>query len=662
VPATQVGGSLSATVAFTDTTPVDEYFVTVGFANNDAVPQTAQCSFNAQVFPFVPIYDIQGAGHISPYDGQRVGTWGIVTGVAFDGFFVQDPDGDNNDDTSDGMWVFMGSFCDGCPDVGDEVTLVDRVDEFIPGGAGTGNLSTTDMAFAIINVLSSGNPLPDPVVIGRSGRIAPNVLVISPDEIDPPINLQDPADAAANPFNPAVDGIDFYESLEGMLVTVEDAVAVSAVRSFGSFSSEMFALPSNGHPDIIAPNDVRTDRGGINLAAEADGYGDLNPERVQFQFDASDTTTGTLFPGSVPEIIVGDRLGDVTGVVGYDFGNFEVRALHELSITPSGLEPETTSLVGTKKAVTVASYNVLNLASPLAGDGDDPDAAQRARLAEQIVNNLGSPDVIALQEIQDNNGTDGGAGNLETDATETLQAFVDAIASAGGPSYAFFDVAPDPPNSSGGAPGGNIRNAFLYNPDRVELDSFVSLTPDVLAAAGASDPGAFAGTRNPLASTFVFNGQQFTVINNHLSSRFGSTPIFGGPQPFIQAAEDAREAQVGALNDYVDFLLAAEMDARVIVNGDFNTFEFTDDLTEILPGTLDGQAIMKSLLNEVEDDNRYTFIFDGNSQVLDHMFATRSLLESAEFDIVHLNVDFSRLRTDTVASDHEPLVGRFGLK
>jgi predicted extracellular nuclease len=112
----------------------------------------------------------------------------------------------------------------------------------------------------------------------------------------------------------------------------------------------------------------------------------------------------------------------------------------------------------------------------------------------------------------------------------------------------------------------------------------------------------------------------------------------------------------------VDFLLAANKDARVIVLGDFNTFEFTDDLTEILPGTLDGKAIMKSLLDEVEDDDRYTFIFDGNSQVLDHMFATRNLLEKASFDIVHLNVDFSRLRLDTVASDHEPLVGQFDLR
>jgi predicted extracellular nuclease len=653
VAAGAVGGTATGDVVVDADVPAGVYEVTVTAVNDDVEPQEGTCSFNVDVDPFVTIPQIQGAGHISPYVDQYVATSGVVTAVAFDSYYVQDPVGDGNPETSDGLFVFKtGSK----PNVGDLVLLIDRVEEFISGGADTGNLSTTEMAFPQITILSTGNPLPDPVVIGLSGRMPPNVDVISEDET--PVNLQD----VPGVFDPENDGIDFYESLEGMLVTVEDAVAVSAVRSFGNFSSEMFTLPNNGHPKIIEPNNARTDRGGINLDIGPDGYGDLNPERVQIQFDASDIRTGTLYPSTVPEINVGDWLGDVTGVMNYDFGNFEVRATKVIDITPAGLAPETTYLYGTQNNVTVASYNVLNLAGPAAGGGSDPDAAQRAKLAEQIVNNLGSPDVIALQEIQDNNGTDGGPGNTETDATQTLQALVDAIVAAGGPSYNFFDVAPDPPNSGGGVPGGNIRNAFLYNPGRVSLESFVSLTSDVLEAIGVSNPYAFEGSRKPLVGTFTFNGEEFMVVNNHLSSRSGSSPIFGGPQLFFQAAEDEREAQVGALNDYVDYLLGMDKDARVIVLGDFNTFEATDDLTVILPGTEDGKAIMKSLLNEIEDDNRYSFIFDGNSQVLDHMFATRSLLEDAEFDIVHVNVDFSRRRNDITASDHEPLVGRFNFK
>ncbi len=85
------------------------------------------------------------------------------------------------------------------------------------------------------------------------------------------------------------------------------------------------------------------------------------------------------------------------------------------------------------------------------------------------------------------------------------------------------------------------------------------------------------------------------------------------------------------------------------------------DLTEILPGTLDGKAIMKTLLRKVKDKkDQYTFNFEGNSQVLDHMFATRRL-KGAKLDIVHVNVDFPRV-DNTVGSDHEPLVARFKLK
>ncbi len=581
----------------------------------------------------VSIPQIQGAGHISPYAGQEVTTTGVVTAVAFNGYYVQDRTGDGDDATSDGLFVFKTG---ARPDVGDHLQLTDTVTEFVPGGAATGNLSITQMSFPAITTLSTGNPLPFPVVIGSSGRIPPNRDVISEDEL--PADLQNEAGL----FDPENDGIDFYESLEGMLVTVEDPVAVSATRTFNAFSSELFTLPNDGAH--IAPRDARTRRGGISLQPDPDNRGDQNPERVQIQFD------GTLYPFPVPAIAVGDQLGSITGVVGYSFGNFEVNALAEFDIFPAGLRREATRLSGNRRKVTVASYNVLNL-SPLPDDD-----RQRATLASQIVNNLGSPDVIALQEIQDNSGElDDGT----TDASQTLQALVDAIFAVGGPAYAFVDVAPAD-GTSGGIPGGNIRNAFLYNPNWIALVDVRSLTPDELLFAGVSDPAAFAGTRNPLLAVFEFAGEQFTVINNHLTSRFGSTPVFGAIQPFVQAGEAEREAQMQALNDYVDFLLAEDEDSAIVVLGDLNTFEFTDDLTEILPGT-GAERVLTNLIGTLKDDNVYSFNFEGNSQVLDHLLVSDALLDNAKLDIVHVNVDFPRV-DDTVGSDHEPLVARLKLK
>ena len=605
-----------------------------------------------------PIYDIQGAGHISPEDGNSVVTQGVITAIGFRALYVQDPNGDGDDATSDAIFVFDFGF--GSRSVGECVELDGSASKFISGGAATGNLSTTQMFAPDIDVIDCeatfgpGYSFPSPVVIGLGGRTPPNVIVISEDEIDPPINLQDAIDDAANNFNPDVDGIDFYESLEAMLVTVQDAQAVSATRRFSTFSAEFFTVPNGGDRAIIEPNSVMTQRGGILLQPHPDGTGDLNPERVQIQLSGT-----PLYPGDMNlQVKVGDWVGDVTGVVGYSFGNFEINALHEITLVDGGLTDESTSLNITDNRLSVASYNVLNLS--VAGTGD---MAQADALGAQIVNNMESPDVIALQEIQDDSAeTDDGT----TTAVATLQMLVDAIVSAGGPTYVAFDVAPDD-NTQGGVPGGNIRTAFLYNPDRIDLLGFTALTSDLLITAGA-DPTAFDGTRIPLVGTFEMNGSEFTVISVHNTSRFGSTPIFGGPQPFVQAGEAEREAETTALNQYVDFLLESDSNAQLMVVGDFNTFEWTDELLEDMPGP---EPALNNLVpfkdknpnsgNQIGQEGFYSFIFDGNSQMLDHFFVTSSLLPSAKFDVVHLNVDFPRTFINTTASDHEPLLATFSL-
>ena len=170
---------------------------------------------------------------------------------------------------------------------------------------------------------------------------------------------------------------------------------------------------------------------------------------------------------------------------------------------------------------------------------------------------------------------------------------------------------------------------------------------------GVTNPDAFEGTRDPLLGIFEFNGEEVTLINNHMSSRFGSTPVFGATQPFAQAGEAEREAQALALNEVVDLLLANDPDAKISVLGDLNTFEFTDELTEDLPG-VGAEKVLTNLIGQLDGDEAYTFNFQGNSQVLDHIFVSDSLLPVADVDVVHVNVDFSDF-----ASDHEPVVASF---
>ncbi|WP_227270829.1 choice-of-anchor I family protein [Roseobacter weihaiensis] len=580
--------------------------------------------------PTVAIYDIQGAGHVSAFEGQQVKTTGIVTVVDRDGFYLQDADGDGDDATSDALFVFTGSN----PTVaaGDEIRVQGTVTEFIPGGAGSGNLSTTQISNADIEVLSVGNALPEATVLGSAGRTPPTEIVISPEEL--PVNLQtDPGT-----FNPETDGIDFYESLEGMRVTVDNPTAISATNRFG----ETWVAADDG-TGVTSPTGGLNERGGLNINADADGLGDLNPERIQIQYDTD------LLPDGFArfDMTTGDDLSNITGVVGYGFGNFEVLVTEAFEIeTPSDNNASVTEIEADEDRLTVATYNILNVTAAEA----DGDADQIAQLASQIVNNLGAPDILALQEVQDDSGV---ADDGTLSAEQTLQAIVDAIAEAGGPVYEFTSAVVDEDGENGGVPGGNIRNAFLYNPDRVEAKEFVTLESDKLADLGVTNADAFEGTRDPLLGVFEFNGQDVTLINNHFSSRFGSTPIFGGQQPFVQAGEDAREAQSLALNEVVDALLAEDSDAKISVLGDLNTFEFTDELTEDLPGT-GKEQVLTNLIDLLEGDEAYTFSFQGNSQVLDHIFVTDGLLEGVQVDIVHVNTDFS-----DPASDHEPVVASF---
>src|SRR5262249_6557675 len=128
------------------------------------------------VAPPARIHDIQGASQVSPLAGKSVnGVAGIVTALLSNGFYFQDPSPDSDPATSEGVFVFTSS----APTVavGESVTVNGRVAEFTPGGVSTNNLPTTEIDAPRITVVSSGNPLPAPVVVGTGGRIPPGDVI-----------------------------------------------------------------------------------------------------------------------------------------------------------------------------------------------------------------------------------------------------------------------------------------------------------------------------------------------------------------------------------------------------------------------------------------------------------------------------------------------------
>ena len=155
---------------------------------------------------------------------------------------------------------------------------------------------------------------------------------------------------------------------------------------------------------------------------------------------------------------MGDRLSDVTGVVSYAFGNYEIVPTENFTVTPGNLAPETTNLVSNADRLTVATYNVKNL-DPNDNDGDRDIADGKFNaIAAQIVNNLQTPDIIALQEVQDNTGSANNDGIV--DASLTYQTLIDAIAAAGGSTYSFADI--PPVEGTSGGQSGEIFASAIY--------------------------------------------------------------------------------------------------------------------------------------------------------------------------------------------------------
>ena len=89
--------------------------------------------------------------------------------------------------------------------------------------------------------------------------------------------------------------------------------------------------------------------------------------------------------------------------------------------------------------------------------------------------------------------------------------------------------------------------------------------------------------------------------------------------------------------------------ANVVSLGDFNDFQFSETL-KIHEGNL-----MTNMINTVDKADRYTYSFQGNSQVLDHILVSNDLAKYTETDILHINADFTDMAGR--ASDHDPVHG-----
>jgi hypothetical protein len=576
------------------------------------------------------IHDLQGTSFISPHDGDAVtNVPGIVTGIrtgSSKGFWIQDPTPDANAATSEGIFVFTSS-----PGVavGDSVLVSGTVKDFYPLSSGetvttTSNLSVTEIGTPTTIVLSHNNALPAPEVI------TPTTV---PDTYAPNLNG---ASIESTPITPSRSALDFWESREGMRVEVDNARVVGPSNSFG----EQYITTK--------PAQTATIRGGTEITS---------PNAIP-----SGRVEVVPADGSKPGVNVGDVFtGPTVGPVDYsNFGGYLIAATTLGARQDNHLAPVSAS-PQSRKQLAVATYNVENLAP------SDPDS-KYAALAAGVVTHLASPDVVALEEVQDNTGaTDNGT----VAADQTLSKLTNAIVAAGGPDYAWRSI--DPVNDQdGGQPGGNIRVVYLYNPERVTFvdrgGSTVNRSttgtqvikshgqPDLSLSPGRIDPvnPVWTSSRKPLVGEFLFRGDPVFVVANHFDAKLGDQNADGRYQYPAQSSAIQRAGQAQVVHDFVNKILTIDKKADVVVLGDLNDFQFSPSVAALRTGTADGSgpAILTDLITTLPVDQQYTYVFNGVSQVLDHILVTNAL-EDVQYQVVHINSEFTNQ-----TSDHDPQVVR----
>ena len=576
------------------------------------------------------IHDLQGPGASSPLANRDVLTRGIVTARKTNGFFIQTPDDDDDGrpETSEGLFVFTGSVPPQSVAIGDEVRISGRLVEFRSSNAATPG-TVTEITGPAVERLSSGNPLPAALELAT---ILPN-----PDDVVFTSREQQ------------------FERYEGMLVTAPSMDVVGPTNGFG----ELQAVLSGVERPFREPGVDVAEALPVAAPPSVPRF-DSNFERIMLDSDDgrfSVTPANTIderFPLNLPVGAPGApvRVQSVLGPLDYAFDNY--RVVLDASATATGeCQPSAVPAPGGSE-FTIASLNLENFR-----DGTPNFAARQQKAAQVIVDILRTPDIL---------------GTIEVGDLEDLQGLAALVNAAAGTSYAAYLEDGD------GQPTDFEQNiGYLVNHHRIAVlatdQPFRGKTFDF---GGSTD---LLHDRPPLVleARVIHTGTPVTVILNHLRSLIdvNSHAPFGTSGFTVGArVREKRRLQAENLAD----LIASRINQNLVVLGDMNAFEFNDGLVDVI-GTLRGSPAPADQVTEPSGDrwdyelfdlaeslpaeDRYSYVFEGNAQVLDHLLVNRAMRDRlARFTYSRSNSDFpesfeSDFSGATRLSDHDAAVAYF---
>ena len=584
--------------------------------------------------PALAIHEIQGSGLTSPYVNQIVNTSGIVTARKTNGFFLQTPDAlaDADPNTSEGVFVFTGSPVSALAQVGNLVSVVGTVQEFIPSADLNSPPATEIAGSPTVTLTSTGNPLPAPITLTAA-------------DTSPSGSIQQ------------------LEKYEGMRVHVDSLTvtgptdgtlseANATVTSTGTFYGVItgIARPFR-EPGIEVPDPLPA---GAPLTIPRF---DANPERLRVDTKAQAGST-------VLDVTANAVVTNLTGPLDYSFRTYTiVTDPGTASITPDTLMTFISVPDATADQLTVASFNMERFYDT-ANDPSTSDVVLTAtafnnrlnKASLSIRNVLKSPDIIGVEEME----------NLTTLQTLAAKINSDTVLAGGtDPQYQAYLVE--------GFDIGGIDVGFLVKSSKVNV---LNVTQE--AVGSYIDPSGSSALLNDRPSLTMrvkvsrpkADDLLLTVIVNHLRSLNGSDDPADGPRVRLK-----RKVQAEFLaNILQQYQVGGE---KIISVGDYNSFGFNDGYVDMM-GTIMGspappdQVVLASpdlvdpnltdLATLLPAPEQYSFNFDGNAQELDHVIVTQNALPLITgFAIARVNSDFPELyRNDPNRperlSDHDPAV------
>lgn len=566
------------------------------------------------------IAEVQGDKAQSPLENQQVTVRGIVTAFTRNGIFVQTPDDkvDANPLTSEGLFVFVNRDNPFSGAIGDLVEASGTVVEYRPRSENYGFMITELGRQTSVKTLTSKNPLPAPILLTTNDLVS--------------------------------NKLDTLERYEGMRVKVDTLIVVGPTggktdeSSWKTTSDGVFfgVLPGVARPIREAGVEYFYHRG--QGLANTVPYFDMNPEMLRVD---SDTQVGA----KPIDVSAGATVKNLVGVMDYSYRRYTLLVDAANPPTVEGMKSYTAVSPAGEREMTVGAFNIENFFddeknSDLGGEKEMVLSKEyfqkrlnKASLAIRKV--LSMPDVLGVEEVE----------NIKVLRKLAAKINSDAVA----------DGKPDPKYEAyleeGNDPRG-IDSGYLIKTTKVKVLETKQLAKSATLSSASGSGSANLFDRPPfLIRVQALDTKQaepfaVTVIVNHFKSYGGINNEKDGPR-----VREKRKQEAEWLANFVAERTKELPNENLIVCGDLNAYLANDGYNDLV-GTLKGKP-NQSVTNPskayatglydladfmADPNNKYSYVFDGSMQVLDHILINKNLLKWSEnrlkFGYARVDADF----------------------